>query len=88
MLGDYLTSLLRTAVPTAWGSLIFWLVSNNLLPDTMAAQAESFGVVAAAVTIGVYYALARWLETQPWFPVWLSTLLLGSGRPPAYQPKV
>lgn len=85
MLGDYLTSVLRTVVPTAWGALIAWLVGSSLLPATLETQASGFGVVVAAVAIGVYYALVRWLETQPWFPAWLAALLLGGGRPPEYR---
>jgi hypothetical protein len=77
-------SVIRTAIPTAWGAVIVWLVGLSLLPAELVAQAEGFAVVLTAVAIALFYALVRWQECQPWSPLWLSRLLLGSAKAPSY----
>jgi hypothetical protein len=81
---DYLVSVIRTSIPTAWAALIAWLVGVNLLPPELVAQAEGFAVVLTAVAVALFYALVRWLEGQTWFPLWLSRMLLGSVKAPTY----
>lgn len=81
---DYLTSLIRTAIPAAWGALVAWAVSTGVLPPELVEQAEGFAVVLTALAVIGWYALVRALETAPWFPRWAARLLLGSARPPVY----
>ena len=85
-MGNFATSWLRTAVPAVWGSVVAAGVAHGLVPDELVAQAEGFGPVLAAVTIALYYAAARWVESREWSPPWLNRILLGSGKPPAYEP--
>lgn len=80
----YLTSLARTAVPSAWGILISWAVGAGLLSPELQAQAQSFAFVLVGVVIAAYYGLLRLLEAQPWWPAWLSTLFLGAPTVPVY----
>jgi hypothetical protein len=89
-LGDYGASLLRTAVPAAWGTvvaaLVAWLaprVPGNV-GDALTTLLQSEVVLGLLVTvaIAVWYALARWLE--PRLPDWLTRLVLGSAAAPTY----
>lgn len=80
----YLTSLARTAVPSAWGVLISWAIGAGLLSPELQAQAQSFAFVLVGVVIAAYYALVRFLEAQAWFPTWLSAILLGAPTVPVY----
>ncbi len=84
-LSAYLTSVARTIVPAAWGTLITWAVTVGILPPELAAQAESFGLVLVAVVISLYYALVRLAESQTWWPAWLSAVLLGAPTVPVYR---
>jgi hypothetical protein len=81
----YITSVLRTVIPSAWGALIAWLISIGILTPELAAQAQDTAVVWVAIAIGVYYALVRFLESQAWWPGWLSAVLLGSPTVPVYR---
>lgn len=84
-LTDYLTSVIRTGVPILWGTALAWFVSVGILDQ---AAADGPGVAAGGflvtVTIGVYYAIVRFLETRPWFPRWAAGILLGASNAPAY----
>jgi hypothetical protein len=59
-------------------------VGASLLPAELVSQARDFAVVLTAVAVALFYVAARLLEAQPWMPVRLSLLLLGSSKPPAY----
>lgn len=87
-ISDYVVSLLRTAVPGLWGTLIAflltafgWLASvfEFLGVDPTSPQAASW---ATGVAIALWYALWRWLE--PKLPAWLTRLVLGSNQAPTY----
>lgn len=82
-LSDYMTSVIRTAVPAVWGTGLAWLVSVGILDQAAAdgpgAAAGGFLVLAA---IGVYYALVRLVE--PKLPPFLAVLLLGAAKAPVY----
>lgn len=82
-LRDYLTSVIRTVVPTLWGTALAWLVSIGIL-DQAAADGPGVAVGGFLVTIcvGAFYALARWLE--PYLPTFLAALLMGSPKAPDY----
>lgn len=87
---DQITAVLRTVVPSLWGSGLAWLVDHNLLPAGAALDAAPLGVqlaelVVIPAAIGFYYAAVRWLESQTWMPRWAVRLLLGSARQPAYS---
>jgi hypothetical protein len=84
-LSAYLTSVARTVIPSAWGALISWAVFAGFLSPELQAQAEGFATVLVGVTIALYYALVRFLETQAWWPAWLSIALLGASTVPVYR---
>lgn len=84
-LPDLVVSLIRTAVPGAWGALIAWLLTvapldpDGVLVGWLRGQTE-FVVLAVIV---LWYALWRWLE--PRIPAWLVALVLGSAATPTYS---
>lgn len=86
MLRQILTGLLRTIVPSLWGSCIAWLI--GVLPTLAPLQGQLTGLadlalpVITAVIIGAWYALWRWL--QPRLPDWLVRAVLGSAKTPVY----
>lgn len=83
-LRDYLTSVIRTAVPALWGTGLAWLVSVGVLDQAVAdGPGAAAGGFLVTVAIGGFYALVRFLE--PYLPVWLAALLMGSPAAPAYQ---
>lgn len=85
-LSDYVTSVLRTAVPYAWGLLITYLVS--LLPGVASVLLPAvpdilgWGPALAAVLAAGWYALMRKIE--PKLPAWLTVVVLGSNSQPTY----
>ncbi|MEU5847427.1 DUF1906 domain-containing protein [Saccharopolyspora shandongensis] len=84
-LAGYLVSIVRTALPAAWGALVAWLVSTRLLPPDLGEQAQTLATTVLVPVAGaLIYAAARWLETRPGFPRSLAHLLLGSARAPSY----
>ena len=91
-LGDLAASLLRTAIPGAWGALIGLLLTwagPHLPVDLVDALADWLGGPAAvsAVTVAsliVWYWVWRWVEQ--YVPDWLVTLVLGYAKPPTYAP--
>lgn len=85
-MSDRLTSWLRTVIPTAWASLVAWLVLHQVLPSSLADWANGLGAtIAVPVALAAVYAGIRWLEVQSWAPKWLVLALLGSVKTPAYQ---
>ncbi|SHF03828.1 hypothetical protein [Streptoalloteichus hindustanus] len=86
-MSDRVVSLVRTLVPSVWGTVVAWLVGVGLLPTNLADDARGLATtVLVPVAISGVYAGARWLESRPWMPTWLSRLLLGSTRQPTYAP--
>jgi hypothetical protein len=85
-LNDYVTSIIRTAVPYAWGLLITYLVS--LVPGVAPALLPAMPVVLgwgpliAAAIAGAWYALMR--KVEPRLPAWLTVIVLGSNSQPKY----
>lgn len=83
---DYVTSIIRTAVPYAWGLLITYLLSlipgvaPSLLPAVPVVL--GWGPAIAAAIAGVWYALMRKIE--PKLPAWLTVVVLGSNSQPKY----
>lgn len=81
-----LTSILRTLVPALWGSLIGWFLTVVPILEPLRADLLAYGDVAvpviAALLIGGWYAVCRWLE--PHLPDWLTRILLGSAKAPTY----
>jgi hypothetical protein len=85
-LSDYVTSIIRTVVPFAWGLLITYLVSllPGVAPTLLPAMPVVLGwgpVIAGAIAAG-WYALMRKIE--PKLPAWLTVIVLGSNKTPAY----
>lgn len=85
-LRDLGISVLRTAVPVAWGYILTWVATNvPAVADVVAdprAQAVS-AVITGALTVA-WYALMRWLE--PRLPGWFTVLVLGWSAVPRYVP--
>jgi hypothetical protein len=83
---DYLTSVIRTAVPVLWGALITYLIT--LVPAVAhivdPANVVGLGPAVAAVLAGAWYALMRKIE--PMLPAWLTMIVLGSNKQPTYVP--
>lgn len=87
-MSDYLTSLIRTIVPTVVGAALAWLIANGVDLDPATAETDVNQATAAAlstaliaVCIGAYYAAARALE-QRWPQAgWL----LGAAQQPTYR---
>jgi hypothetical protein len=89
-LGDYGASLLRTAVPSLWGTalaaLLAWVLPRvpgdvgEALSSLLGSELVTGLLVAAS--IAAWYAVARWLE--PRLPAWLTRLVLGSSAAPTY----
>lgn len=84
-MSDKIVSLIRTAVPVLWGSVIAWLLTLAPLDPAVTEVLRSFDEALVAVVIAGFYAAARWAE--PHLPDWLTVVLLGSAREPEYQPK-
>ena len=89
-MAQFLTALLRTVVPSLWGSFITWLVlllpilaplQGYLLSQSDLVTTAVTSVVTAA-TIGAWYAFWRW--AQPRIPSWLVQAVLGSAKTPTY----
>ena len=83
---DYVTSVIRTAVPVLWGALITYLIT---LVPTVAhvvdpANVVGLGPAVAAVVAAAWYALMRKIE--PSLPAWLTVIVLGSNKTPTYAP--
>lgn len=80
MLGDYVTSQIRTYVPIGVGSLISWLLSLGI---DVGAQAQTGLVIfGTALTTGVYYTTATLIQKK--WPA-AGSLLLGSSKVPTYS---
>lgn len=78
-MGDYLISLIRTAVPAAVGLVLAWLARECgiVLSDETSTELT---LVVAGLAVGAYYAAVRALEVRwPWVG-----RLLGSRRQPTY----
>jgi hypothetical protein len=81
-MSDQLTSWVRTVVPGLWAALVAWLISLGL-PDSFTSTVSGLGnAVVMPVVLAALYAALRGLEHK--MPPWLTVLLLGSNRPPAY----
>jgi hypothetical protein len=82
---DRVVSILRTAVPTAWGALLGLLLPHiPWLPAAVSEWLQSVAVVEVIVGLCIvaWYAVWRWAE--PRIPAWLVTLVLGSAKTPTY----
>jgi hypothetical protein len=82
---DRLTAWVRTIVPGLWSALVAWLVSLGLPPAVTDAAAGLVDVLVVPAALAAVYALLRWVE--PRLPTWLTVVLLGSSRTPAYGPR-
>lgn len=82
---DIVVSIIRTLVPSAWGSALTWVATQLpfLEAPLNAAGATGLGAVLVVVLTTLWYALMRNLEAH--LPAWLTVLVLGSNRPPTYD---
>lgn len=87
---DLVISLLRTAVPALWGSVIAILLAalaDRLSPDMLSGLRDTLtseGTVTLVVTasISLWYYVWRLLERRA--PSWVARVTLGSARKPSY----
>lgn len=88
-LSDRVVSYLRTIVPIWWGALVTWLLGQvpvlSTWLDSLGIDPTSATVVTAVsgVVTAAWYVVWRWVE--PRLPDWLTRIVLGSARPPAYS---
>lgn len=83
-MSDYVVSLLRTLVPSLWGTALAWLVGQGLLDQVTADGAIPVAAsLLVPLAIGLYYALARAVE--PYLPTWLGAVMVGGSRTPHYK---
>lgn len=84
-LNTIVPSIIRTAVPAAWGALIAWLI--KMIPSVEVATDDLalLGQVITWATIAIWYALSRWLESK--VPVLLRKILFGSTKQPVAYSK-
>lgn len=85
-IGERGAAWLRTVVPGLWATLVTWLVSvADWLPSEVVEALETPQTVAAvvAVVLAGWYAVARAIE--PYIPVWLRRIILGSAQEPTYD---
>jgi hypothetical protein len=76
-MSDAIVSLIRTIVPVIVGLVLAGLIKLGIEVDETA-----LATVFDGLLIGLYYALARWLESK-----WPSLgWLLGAPKQPTYQP--
>lgn len=86
---DQITAVLRTVVPSLWGSALGFLLQHNVISPGQALDAAPVGLqlaelVAIPTAIGLYYVTVRWLESRTWMPRWIVRLLIGSAQTPSY----
>jgi hypothetical protein len=77
-------SVLRTAVPGAWGYVLAWLASQIPVLEPVLERPEVVGA-SGAITFGLglgWYAVMRWVE--PRLPAWLTRVVLGANARPLY----
>lgn len=85
-LKDIGVSIIRTAVPAAWGAALTWVATQlPVLSDALNDPAATgfAGVLVATLTV-LWYSLMRKLEA--YLPAWLTVLVLGSNKMPTYDP--
>lgn len=82
----YLTSVLRTVIPAAWGWLVAWLVSKGWATPELAEELGSWSLAltggVVVVATAVWYAVWRRVESH--LPVWVRALVLGAPKAPIY----
>lgn len=76
-MNDFVVSLIRTFVPIAVGAALSLLATL----DITGVDTDQAVAVVTSLTIGVYYALARFLERK--FPK--AGVLLGHKTAPSYE---
>jgi hypothetical protein len=73
MVSDFILSLIRTYVPLVAGGLLTWLATTLELAIPEDASSGFVGTTVLVVS-GVYYLIARWLESRwPAFSFLLGT---------------
>lgn len=87
-LNTYWVSVVRTSASVVAGSVVAWLVGQNI--DVPAGAGEALGLIVFAVGVIAWYMVARALEVlgAKWRVPWLSTIggvMNGIPRPPAYE---
>jgi hypothetical protein len=83
-MSNFGTSVVRTLLPTGWGAVLGGLFAVLGLP---AGTSDPHAIAVTAITASTgwaVYLVARWIESRPWCPKALVTLLLGSVHQPDY----
>ena len=80
----FLISLLRTAVPAAWGWIVLRLIELGIPGDLLAGTEPAVvQLVTAAAMVAWYFV---WRLAERYLPDWLTTLVLGHPAAPTYVP--
>lgn len=74
-------SIIRTAIPAAWGALIALGIKQFPSIENVVEDIALLGQVLTWVVIALWYAFSRWLE--PKVPVFLRVILFGTSQQPA-----
>ncbi|MER7014574.1 hypothetical protein ABT324_24380 [Saccharopolyspora sp. NPDC000359] len=82
-MSDQLTAWLRTIVPAAWSAVIAALVTAGAPAWLVDGLGDAGPTLVVPLVLGVVYTLLRAVE--PRMPAWLTRILLGSSKAPAYQ---
>lgn len=83
-LSDKAVSYLRTVVPIGWGLVVTWLLANVPALSNFPIDLNNPSVVGivTAGAIALWYVIWRAVEKK--IPNWLTSLVLGSSKQPAY----
>lgn len=79
---DTTTATIRTAVPTAWATVLVWLIARLGWSPTDADWQVI--MLAMPAVVGIVYRLGRIIEVR--WPL-VGHILFGSGKTPSYAPE-
>lgn len=83
-LSDKAVSYIRTIFPIIWGSLVVWLLANVPALADFPLDLNNPGVVGFATSVAIALWYVIWRAVEPHIPNWLTGLVLGSSKQPAY----
>lgn len=83
-LSDRAVSILRTVVPSLWGSAILFVTANLALPEPLVEYLGSEATVAVVTALAITGWYAVWRTLEPQLPAWLTRIVLGSNQAPSY----
>ena len=79
----FLISLLRTAVPAAWGWIVLRLIDVGVPGGPLAGLGPAVEQLVTAGAVVAWYFV--WRLAERYLPDWLTALVLGHPAAPVYQ---